>query len=514
VKVAIRVDASRHMGTGHLMRCLALADGLAKKAVPCLFVCRSIDEFLQSEVLRRGHELQLLTEDGANQLTESDPLPYASWLGAHWADDAEATRHIVASVEADWLITDHYAIDCRWHAKLRGAVRRIMAIDDLADRSHDADLLLDQSDPTETAARYRDLVPRSCVLLLGPRYALLRPEFAKLGELAEARSREPPQFFVCFGGSDPKNCTAMAIGALDQLDGTFVANIVVGSAHPAKTDIEATCRVRPWLRFHASTPDIAELMAQSALAVGGGGVMAWERLCVGLPSIIIAIEQNQVETATNLDRLGLAYYLGFWETVSERSLAEAIKRRITDTGRLDALRRKARAMVDGLGVDRVVAALLSDGHPGLDTPVRYRLRDAVLADGDDLFRWRNDRETRVWSRNTSDVSWDEHLTWLKSALQNPNRRLLIAENERGAVGTIRFDLLDGAWEMSWTVAPEHRGKGVGAAIVKLALDSMTGEGVFAEVEAANFASQRIAKMSGFRLREDKDGRLIYWRSPE
>jgi UDP-2,4-diacetamido-2,4,6-trideoxy-beta-L-altropyranose hydrolase len=349
------------MGTGHLTRCLAWADGLAKKAVSCLFVCRSIDEFLHGEVLRRGHGLRLLAEGGANEVTESDPLPYGSWLGAHWADDAEGTRCIVASVEADWLITDHYAIDCRWHAKLRGAVRRVMAIDDLADRSHDADLLLDQSDPTETAARYRDLVPRSCVLLLGPRYALLRPEFAKLGGEAKVRSWDPPELFVCFGGSDPKNCTAMAIGALDQLDRTFAANIVVGSAHPAKAEIEAACRVRPWLRFHASTPRIAELMAQSALAVGGGGVMAWERLCVGLPSIIIAIEQNQVETATSLDRLSVAYYLGFWETVSERSLAEAIKRLMADTDGQDAVRRKARAMVDGLGVDRVVARLLSYG---------------------------------------------------------------------------------------------------------------------------------------------------------
>jgi UDP-2,4-diacetamido-2,4,6-trideoxy-beta-L-altropyranose hydrolase len=102
-------------------------------------------------------------------------------------------------------------------------------------------------------------------------------------------------------------------------------------------------------------------MAQSTLAVGGGGVMAWERLCLGLPSIIIAIEQNQVETATNLDRLGLATYLGSSDAVSERSLAEAIERLTADAGRLKAVRRRARAMVDGLGVDRVVAALLSDG---------------------------------------------------------------------------------------------------------------------------------------------------------
>jgi RimJ/RimL family protein N-acetyltransferase len=151
-------------------------------------------------------------------------------------------------------------------------------------------------------------------------------------------------------------------------------------------------------------------------------------------------------------------------------------------------------------------------HPRLDAPARYRLRDTVLADGDDLFRWRNDRETRVSSRDTADLSWDEHLTWLKSALQNPNRRLLIAEDEGGAVGTIRFDFVSGVWEISWTVAPEHRGKGVGAAIVQLALSGMTGERVFAEIKAANFASRRIAEKSGFRLQEDRAGLLVYWRS--
>jgi RimJ/RimL family protein N-acetyltransferase len=151
-------------------------------------------------------------------------------------------------------------------------------------------------------------------------------------------------------------------------------------------------------------------------------------------------------------------------------------------------------------------------HFSSETEARYRLRDAVLSDAGDLFRWRNDRKTRVWSRGTSDVCWGEHLTWLKSTLRNPNRQLLIAEDERVAVGTIRLDLLDGAWQMSWTVAPEHCGKGVGAAIVQLAVTRMTGERVFAEIKDANLASRRIAEKSGFRLREERDGMLVYWRS--
>jgi UDP-2,4-diacetamido-2,4,6-trideoxy-beta-L-altropyranose hydrolase len=155
------------------MRCLALADGLTTRGLQCLFICRSIDQVLRNELLRRGHELRLLPPSSEHAVSYDDALPYSKWLGVSPADDAEATRDIVRTAGIDWLITDHYGIDRRWHERMRGVVRSIMAIDDLADRGHDCDILLNPSDLTGVAARYRSLTGDSCRLLLGPRYALL-----------------------------------------------------------------------------------------------------------------------------------------------------------------------------------------------------------------------------------------------------------------------------------------------------------------------------------------------------
>lgn len=355
MKVAIRVDASHEIGTGHLTRCLTLADRLAEKAIHCIFICRSVPDALSKVIAEHGHASLRLPPAAAFDARAS-VLRYAAWLGADWQEDAEGTFRIISEARVDWLITDHYGIDRRWQSFVRPAVGHIMVIDDIADRTHDCDLLLDQNDLTGGDLRYRSLVPASCQLLLGPRYALLRPEFAAWRQKAAA-PREP-RLHVCFGGSDPANHTAMAIAALDAIAPNFATDIVVGSAHADKAEIEMACRTRPYLRLHVATPRMAELMAQATLALGAGGVMSWERLCLGLPAIIVAIEQNQAETGANLDRLGLASYLGPGETVTPAMMADAICNLISDAPRLAAMREAALALVDGLGADRVAGILV------------------------------------------------------------------------------------------------------------------------------------------------------------
>jgi UDP-2,4-diacetamido-2,4,6-trideoxy-beta-L-altropyranose hydrolase len=361
--VAIRVDASHQIGTGHLRRCLALADGLAARGLQCLFICRSVDQVLRHELLRGGHELRLLPPSSEYAVSYDDALPYSKWLGVSLADDAEATLDIVRTAGIDWLITDHYGIDRRWHERMRGVVRSIMAIDDLADRGHDCDILLNQSDLTGVTARYRPLTGDSCRLLLGPRYALLRPEFALLHDNAEPPPADRPVLFVCFGGSDSKNDTAKVICALDRLDKAPSTILVLGSGHVAQDEIAEACRARPWLELHISSMKIAELMARSTLAIGAGGVMAWERLCLGLPAIVISIEHNQVEATESLDRLGLVCYLGRAESVLGATVAEAVKSIMANPSRLAEMRKKARTLVDGRGVDRVAEILMMNVRP-------------------------------------------------------------------------------------------------------------------------------------------------------
>lgn len=363
MKVALRVDASHRIGTGHLLRCLTVADRLVKANARCLFICRTIPHSLESLVREHGHEFRRLPPKQASRRAQPDALAYAAWLDADWKEDADATREVVrASGGVDWLITDHYAIDRRWHAIQRPHVSHIMAIDDLADRAHDCDLLLDQNELSGTDDRYRTLVPARCTLLLGPRYALLRPEFAEWRRKLPTVPRAAHRFLICFGGSDPGNHTAMAIAALDQLTFKFSADVVVGSAHAGKEAIAGLCRSRPGLTFHCQTERMAELMANATLAIGAGGSMAWERLCLGLPSIIVAIEGNQVAAAENLARLDLACYVGLGARVSAELMAEAIRKLISNAAHLGDMRQRALVTVDGLGTERVVASLLKAMH--------------------------------------------------------------------------------------------------------------------------------------------------------
>ena len=172
MRIAIRVDASLHIGTGHLMRCLTLADVIRDAGGEVVFVCRGLADALGETIAARGHELRALPA-GA----EADPADHASWLGVAWEQDADETRTVLADSHFDWLLIDHYSIDARWHAALAGVAARIAVIDDLADRPHAADLLLDQNLHAHWTTRYRDRVPESCRVLIGPGYALLGSQF-------------------------------------------------------------------------------------------------------------------------------------------------------------------------------------------------------------------------------------------------------------------------------------------------------------------------------------------------
>src|SRR5690606_32001299 len=190
MKVALRTDASMRIGTGHLMRCLTLADALRDAGARTRFVCRALPHGLREVVIGRGHELVELPSvcgstagggdgRGAPVASPHTALEHADWLGTTQEEDAAATCDALDDGAVwDWLAVDHYAIDARWETRLRTAARRILAIDDLADRRHDCDALLDQNLHAGMHARYDGLVPDACVRLVGPRHALLRPEFA------------------------------------------------------------------------------------------------------------------------------------------------------------------------------------------------------------------------------------------------------------------------------------------------------------------------------------------------
>ncbi|MGH8114388.1 MAG: UDP-2,4-diacetamido-2,4,6-trideoxy-beta-L-altropyranose hydrolase, partial [Rhodanobacteraceae bacterium] len=222
MNIVFRADASLDIGTGHVMRSLTLAAALREQGAQCRFVCREHPGNLISRVRQDRFAVTALPMGFALKGASRDGwlLPeHAAWLGADWQADAEATRAELETSPPDWLVVDHYGLDSRWERRVRPACKRLMAIDDLADRAHDCDLLLDQTLGRDEGD-YAALVPKHCQLCVGPRYALLRPEFAAL-RTASLRRRVTParrNLLVAMGGVDRLNATGRVLAALPRCD--------------------------------------------------------------------------------------------------------------------------------------------------------------------------------------------------------------------------------------------------------------------------------------------------------
>lgn len=350
MKVAIRVDASSQIGTGHFMRCMTLADSLKKRDAEVLFVSRHLPEHLRSLAQQRGHGCEIL--DGAVDPGDAGDLAHSRWLGTSQAADAQDTVKILTGTQWDWLIVDHYGLDIRWESRLRHAAKKIMVIDDIADRRHDCDMLLDQNYYADMDVRYTGKVPEHCQLLLGPKYALLRDEFRELRKQVKPRVGPVRRILVFFGGIDADNYTSLAIEALASMERHNIhVDVVIGVQHPYIEGIKNAC-VTYGFDCHVQTERMAELMASADLAIGAGGSTTWERCCLALPSIVFVLADNQKGIARSLEQLGCSH------CVSERPVTlvvmrEAIRKLLDQMDYLKKLSENSYSLVDGFGIDRV-----------------------------------------------------------------------------------------------------------------------------------------------------------------
>lgn len=359
-QVAFRVDASVEMGLGHLTRCLTLANAFAQGGMRSCFLMRSHAAGLAHLVESQGHALRLLP-DPPEPPCETDDRdgPHAHWLPTTWRQDADQTRTVLDEIgPAEWLVVDHYVLDSRWENACRRDGMRILAIDDLADRVHDCEILLDQNLVFEMTMRYRDRVPADCVQLLGPRYALLRPEFAAQRALLTPRSGEIGRILICFGGSDPTNETAKALEAIASLAMPRLAvDVAIGPSNPHAALVDGFCQRMPNVALHRGANNMAELMRRADLSIGAGGVMSWERCCLGLPTLAIDIAANQIPSLTTLAQRGALIHLGSATNVAAKDIAAGIAGLVADPDRTRQLGDIAGSLVDGRGCERVCAAM-------------------------------------------------------------------------------------------------------------------------------------------------------------
>lgn len=492
MNIAFRVDASSQIGTGHFMRCLTLAEELKQREAQLCFVSRHLPDHLREMLEEKGHEFVLL--DGAQQDTTWDELAHARWLGVSQAEDAAATIQALSGQKWNWLVVDHYALDFRWESALRQTVENILVIDDIADRLHDCDVLLDQNYYVDMESRHVGKVPTHCQLLLGPRYALLRDEFRKLREQVKPRSGPVKRVFVFFGGVDAENHTSLAIKALAELEVEELhVDVVIGAQHPYRSEIEVACAVHKY-GCHVQTNRMGELMAAADLAIGAGGSVTWERCCLGLPAISICTANNQGRQITDAAALGLLYApSGAGNLIN--TLKTHAKALLENNPLLKLISNAGMKAVDGKGVLRVATALSMN---------RISIRAATDRDSQTLFKWRNHPAIRSVSRNSQPIKWEDHQSWFSAVLADGGRLLLVGYIENRPVGVVRFDKEGDVAEVSIYLVPEGGFSGQGSNLLLsaehwLALNRPVIKRIRAEVLADNLPSQQLFLGANYRV---------------
>lgn len=363
-RILFRADAGLEIGTGHVMRCMTLADALRADGAGATFVTRAHRGDLIPAITGAGHQVITLPGNtGQPYGAHPAPPPHARWLEADWRADAAATRAALEETGARWLVMDHYALDAAWQdAALPGGVS-LLVLDDLADRPHRADVLLDQN-AGRAAQDYAGLLPAGCDLRIGPAHALLRPEFARLRPEALARRAaltRPETLLVTLGGIDKDNAASRVLDALAEAPAAqdLRITVVMGVNAPHLDALRDRAATMPMpVEVVAGVSDMGARMMRADLCIGAVGSTTWERCALGLPTLQVVLADNQREAAQAMAARALSLALPVPDAPGfARALAAGLER-LSDTGHYRVMARAAAALTDGGGAGRLVARLL------------------------------------------------------------------------------------------------------------------------------------------------------------
>lgn len=354
MKVFFRVDASSRMGMGHIMRCLTLAEALHERGVQTHFICREHMGNLIALLQQKAMPISVLPAPAAGDTRYGED--YAVWLGVTQAEDAEQTIEALNGEKPDWLVVDHYGLDIDWEKRLRPHVGRLMVIDDLANRHHDCDVLLDQNYSAEGEQRYASFVTPLCKVLLGPRYALLRKEFKVIRESLEPRAYKLKKILVFFTAGNDQGETLKAMRGIELFGKVECVDVVVGQSNPSNVEIIKKCDKLRW-GYHCQVDYMPSLIAQADLVIGAGGSSNWERCALGVPALVVILADNQAPIAQALDRADVIVNLGWSRDLQAADYANALIALNHDC--LATISENALALVDAKGAERMVDVLLA-----------------------------------------------------------------------------------------------------------------------------------------------------------
>jgi UDP-2,4-diacetamido-2,4,6-trideoxy-beta-L-altropyranose hydrolase len=491
MRVAIRTDASNLIGTGHVMRCLSLAAALRAQGAEVEFLIRNHPGNLVQRIRESGFAVNVL--DSPSEPGESLAGEYERWLAVPWQVDADETQSRLQRNRPDWLIVDHYGLNECWEMQVRSSCRALMVIDDLIERTHFCDLLVDPNLPAEGSPNLKRNRDSSGEFLCGPRYAMLDQMFRQARRHSSDAETRPHRLVIFFGGSDATNETAKVLSALEQFpQGAYDVDVVAGALNSNIADLKSRCEKLGYrLNLGARMPD---LYASADLALGAPGTSSWERMCVGIPTVLTSVASNQERIGEALERAGCAFYLGRSCNVTAEDYAGILRALRFLPGTLKRQARLGQEMVDGRGTERIAGRML---HWWVE------LRAARMDDSRMIHQWRNSPEVRHWSGNCSPTAFDDHDRWMRRTLNDPERILLVGEVAGNAVGVVRFDCVGEESIISIFLNPEKLGNGIGPALLRnahlwLARQQPNIRRIVAEVLAGNNASEYLFCGAGYQ----------------
>jgi UDP-2,4-diacetamido-2,4,6-trideoxy-beta-L-altropyranose hydrolase len=477
MNLLFRTDASVAIGTGHVMRGLALAQAWQDTGGHAVFAMTEATPAIQARLVAEPFEVLSLC------------------CAAGTLDDSAQTVALAKEQNADWIVVDGYRFTADYQRALKDAGLKVLFLDDYGQAGHYfADIVLNQNLSARTEI-YPSREPHT-QLLLGPNYCLLRREFTAWRDWKREVSPLGRRVLVTMGGSDPENVTARVVDALALVGVEDLEAVVVmgGSSPHSEMPEFSSAQSGNKISARRDVTNIAELMAWADVAVSSAGTTCWELCLLALPALLVHVAENQTAVARELARRHCAVHLGGPRDFTVEQLAEKLQKLLKSAETRQDISVRCRELVDGRGAWRVASAM----RTGL------RLRPARESDCRLLWEWANDPQVRGAAFSQAPIPWEQHEVWFASKMGNPNCDILVAQDGEGrAVGQFRVDWRseeDG--EIDVSVSSEFRGAGYGAVLIDLGVNRVfAGEGgqLHAFVKVENHASRRAFEQAGFTI---------------
>jgi UDP-2,4-diacetamido-2,4,6-trideoxy-beta-L-altropyranose hydrolase len=478
MKLLIRADATIQMGTGHLMRCLALAQAVKHQGGIVYFALFTCPVPLQKRLIAEEFKLHHLI--GCDL---GSPL------------DAQKTAQLAEQLQCDWVCVDGYQFGADYQKMLNATGCRSIVLDDYGHSSfYYADLILNQNLSAQTNL-YQNRHPNT-TLLLGTRYTLLRQEFWEWRGWQRQISKVANQILITLGGSDPDNTTTWILDALQNIkDQNFNITVIVGNSNPHRNVLVKQIQHSIHeIDLVFDTTDMPNYLVNADLAISAGGSTTWELAFLGLPSIIVTLADNQKVIAQALHDQGIAISVGAVSELNANQFVNVVQHLSNNLEQRQVMSQKGQSLIDGEGADRVIMAMQGD---------RIRLRPARWQDCEQIWQWANEPTTRQASFQSKPIPWDQHVHWFRQKLETVNSIFWIAIDAQDyPIGQVRFDPISTeVTQISLTVAPNSRHQGFGVEILKAAVQQIFCNSkilaISAWIKPENSASIRTFEMVQF-----------------